>query len=161
MTIEPLWRHWFEPNGEGGAGEARIAGDLVRSRDAVAGRADRQARSPAGVRRCRDPGLLDAEGALRAAAAADHRNGGKSTRSCRAGLVGARLQHPLPSPEESDCPHPLSPQLRRAASPDRQHRREGRRRWRVAGQETRALQTTRLAQGPPRGRRGNAGNPGH
>jgi hypothetical protein len=24
MTIEPLWRHWFEPNGEGGAGEARI-----------------------------------------------------------------------------------------------------------------------------------------
>ena len=59
------------------AGEARIVVDLVRSRDAMAGRADREARASARVHRRGDPGLPDAEGALWVAASANDRDGGK------------------------------------------------------------------------------------
>lgn len=150
MTIEPLRRHWFEPNGEGCVGQARVFGDLVRSRDAMAGRADRQAWPSAGLHRHRDPDLPDVEGALRAATAANDRDGGKFARPCRAGLAGAGLQHPLPPSEDPDGPHSLPPQHRCPAPADRQHGCEGRRRWRVVCQETRAVQAARLAQGSPR-----------
>jgi hypothetical protein len=127
----------------------------------MAGHAEWQARASARVHRRRNPGMPDAEGALRASTAANDRYDGELSGACRAGLAGAGLQHPLPPPEDPDDPYSLPHQHRRPAPVDRQHRRESRRRWRVVGQETRTIQTTRLAQGPPRYRCGNAGNPGY
>lgn len=63
---------------------------------------------------------------------------------------GAGFQPSLPPSEDPDRPHSLPPRHRRSSPADRQHRCEGRRRWRVAGQEARAVQATGLAQGSPR-----------
>lgn len=99
----------------------------------MGGCTDRQAWASAGLHRCRDLGLPDAEGAVRVAAWSSDRDGGKSTRSSQAGLAGAGLLHTLPPPDGPDRPHPISSQVRRIAAVDRQHWSEGRRRWRVAG----------------------------
>ncbi len=128
----------------------------------MACRTDRQARASAGLHRRRDPGLPDAAAALRAATAANDRNAGEPFGTGQSGLAGAGLQHPLPPPADPDRPHPLSPQHRRPPPLDRhrageRHRFErtgegceGGRRWRVAGQKTRAAEAARLAQVSPR-----------
>lgn len=76
------------------------------------------------------------------AAPTGDRDGGEPSRSRGAGLASAGFKHALSSPADPDRPHPLSPQLRCAASSDRQQRCESRRRWRVVGQETRAIEIT-------------------
>jgi hypothetical protein len=99
----------------------------------MAGRADRQAGTSARVHRRGDPGLPDAEGALRAAASANDGDGCKSARSCRAGLAGAGLQLTLPPPEHPDRPRPLSSQHRGFAPVDR-HRADKRHRFERTGE---------------------------
>lgn len=90
-----------------GAGDAWIVVDLVRSRDAMAVRADWQVRALARVHRLRNPDMPDAEGAFRSATAANDRYGGVPSGACWAGLAGAGRQHPLPPPEDPDGAYSL------------------------------------------------------
>ena len=104
-------------------------------------------------------GVPDAEGAVRAAIAADHRAGRQPACACRTRLGGAGLQHTIAPSERSERRHPVSPQHGCVASFDR-HRAGKRHRFkrtgegdqgggarRVVRQETRAFQASAMAQG--------------
>ena len=82
-------------------------------------------------------GVPDAEGAVRAAIAADHRAGGKPVEACRARLGGAGLQHTIAPSERSERRHPVSPQHWRTASFDR-HRAGKRHRFERTGERVMA-----------------------
>jgi hypothetical protein len=78
----------------------RVADDLVRSRDELGGRADKQAWPTADLQRYRHPDLPHDEGSVRHGAQADDRLCRVPASVDRTGLGGARLQHPQPSPED-------------------------------------------------------------
>ena len=93
-----------------------IAVRLVRSRDELAGRAIRQAWSPADLQRYCHSDLPDNEGVVRHGVEADDGVRRELTAAGRSQLDSARLQHAEPPPEDPRRQHPLS-WLQRAVAP--------------------------------------------
>jgi len=76
-----------------GAAQVRLVADLAGQGDDLARVAGRQARARRGVLGCRDPILVDDQGLVQAALAADHRDGGQPAEVGGSGLGRARPHH--------------------------------------------------------------------
>ena len=134
-SYETLRHHWFELHAEGHSKAARIAAYLARSGECLAGKAQWIAGPFGHIHRRCNSGVPDAEGAVRAAIAADLRAGGKPDGTGRSGLASAGLQHVVASPERPERRHRPSPKRGGLASADHQHRDQGRWWGRVVAQK--------------------------